>query len=77
MSKHCTTRVEKAPKGFRYEVHCGGEIVACGSRSKKEIAGIAAEREKSVFQKIQGGHKPAAKKTATKKTAKRRAAAKR
>jgi hypothetical protein len=74
MSKHCTSTVKKAPKGYRYEVHCGGEVVACGSRSSKEIAHIAGEREKSVFQKIQHGSRPAAKKTAAKKTAKRRAA---
>ena len=72
MSKHCTTSVKKDGKGFRYQVHCGGEVVACGSRSSSAIAHVAADREKAVYQKVHsgGGRKPAAKKTA-KRRAKR------
>ena len=71
MSTKCTTSVTKDPKGgFRFNVECGGQTVACGSRTHRAVAEVAAARETSVYQHVHE-KKPAAKKPAAKKSAKR------
>ena len=61
----CTKRVLKSARGFRYEVVCGGRVVACGERSTRELARTAADRELAVFKRVNHLHtKAAAKKRA-------------
>jgi hypothetical protein len=51
----CTKRVIPVAGGYRFEVRCGGEIVACGTRSTRELAETAAAREAAVYEQVAGG----------------------